>query len=328
MKYCWYRSLLSHEEQQVYDELYCGWIKGFERLTFKCSLQCVRSMPHIISAVLSDNPEIFYVSPKNVQLMYLDHKSIICTKYLYPDNERLNITKQIQKISVSIKSKYNNFSVIDRFSAIHNSIIRNIMYQQYDIKTEDHTIVGGLINHFAVCDGFSSVLKLFCDILDIPCVIVNGKATSELQIQNDNHAWNMVNINGEWIHCDITWDSLSSLDKTYSFAYSFVNDNTMSANHIWDKDRYPRSLFSSDTFFQKIVKSITINDLLYEMLQIINYGKVDYNIRFTQKLTPKEVGLLINKNINSLPPNKGKYLWKHIFVEETNTLIFSSPERI
>ena len=328
MKYCWYRSLLSQEEQQVYDELYCGWMNGSERMTCKCSLQSARSMTHIISAVLLDNPEIFYVSTENVRLMHLGNKLIICTKYSYADNECLKITKQIQKISGSIKSKYNNFSVIDRFRAIHNSIIHNIKYQQDDIKNEDHTIVGGLINHFAVCDGFSSVLKLFCDILDIPCVIVNGKATSELQIQNDNHAWNMVNINGEWIHCDITWDSLSSLDKTYSFAYSFVNDNTMSANHIWDKDRYPRSLFSSDTFFQKIVKSITINDLLYEMLQIINYGKVDYNIRFTQKLTPKEVGLLINKNINSLPPNKGKYLWKHIFVEETNTLIFSSPERI
>lgn len=88
-----------------------------------------------------------------------------------------------------------------KIKVIHDYIINTTKYDKdrSDNKVKIYhsdTAYGALIEHYAICGGYSDSMKLFLDKLEIP----NYKISSE------NHIWNLVNLNGSWYHLDLTWD--------------------------------------------------------------------------------------------------------------------------
>lgn len=64
----------------------------------------------------------------------------------------------------------------------------------------------------AVCGGYAALLKYMCDLFQIECEVVSGRARGfdrDVYMQQakliDNHAWNIVKINGTWRLLDPTW---------------------------------------------------------------------------------------------------------------------------
>ena len=51
-----------------------------------------------------------------------------------------------------------------------------------------------------VCEGYARAFKLICDKLEIPCLFVVGN------FRGENHAWNMVRLDGSWYAVDVTLD--------------------------------------------------------------------------------------------------------------------------
>ncbi len=60
-------------------------------------------------------------------------------------------------------------------------------------------------------------MKYFLDYLDIESMIVVGSANGE------NHAWNIVNIDGDYYHIDATWDDPVTDDGTDTIIYDYFN---------------------------------------------------------------------------------------------------------
>lgn len=54
----------------------------------------------------------------------------------------------------------------------------------------------------AICTGYTSTFQLLMDLLDIECVTVEGTAYNG----TEDHAWNMVRLDGDWYCVDVTWD--------------------------------------------------------------------------------------------------------------------------
>lgn len=88
----------------------------------------------------------------------------------------------------------------------------------------NHAFYGVLLKNIAVCDGFSQVVKVLCDAMDIPCVIMG----------NASHAWNMVQMeDGGWYRLDITNACRLGIDgelpntKELYFRDIFLNNNSM-----------------------------------------------------------------------------------------------------
>lgn len=56
-----------------------------------------------------------------------------------------------------------------------------------------------------VCEGYARAFKVLCDELDIPCVLVDGEATSGSG--GGAHMWNYVQMDdGKWYAVDVTWN--------------------------------------------------------------------------------------------------------------------------
>lgn len=93
---------------------------------------------------------------------------------------------------------------VEKALAVHEYFISNYSYgPTYPngklLRTEDsYTAYGIMVNKAGACEAYTQAYKYIMDKLGIPCIIVTSVAM--------DHAWNMICIDGEWYHVDVTWD--------------------------------------------------------------------------------------------------------------------------
>lgn len=91
----------------------------------------------------------------------------------------------------------------------------------------------------AICTGYTSTFQLLMDLLDIECVTVEGTAYNG----TEDHAWNMVRLDGDWYCVDVTWDdpvSSTPVSPAAAHMYFNVTSNFMRQfGHQWDEEGVP-----------------------------------------------------------------------------------------
>ena len=87
--------------------------------------------------------------------------------------------------------------------AVHDWLVDNLEYD-YTFSTNCHNVYGALIESKPVCEGYSKAFKSILDKYYIPCIVVSGYAESDGN--GGAHAWNYVQLDGEWYVVDVTWD--------------------------------------------------------------------------------------------------------------------------
>ena len=121
------------------------------------------------------------------------------------------------KIDEIISNKINdNMSDKDKIRVIHDYIIENTTYDSDFVETgidkyKSNTAYGPLINNYAICSGYSDAMALFLDRFNI----LNYK------IAIDEHVWNYVYLDGNWLHLDLTWDD-PVYRNTTSYKYFLI----------------------------------------------------------------------------------------------------------
>ena len=97
-------------------------------------------------------------------------------------------------------------SDFDKAKALHDYLVLNceydiVNYQNDTIPAASYTATGALVNHIAVCAGYARAYQALLTEAGISSYYVTGTTAS-----NGAHAWNIVQIDGEWYHVDTTWD--------------------------------------------------------------------------------------------------------------------------
>lgn len=96
---------------------------------------------------------------------------------------------------------------------------------------DDYTPYGVLRSHNAICVGNATTFKLFMDALDIPCKIIHST-------ENGEHAWNIVQLDGDWYHVDLTFDG--GVEGQPGYAYFNVPDSIKDdGSWPWDHSEIP-----------------------------------------------------------------------------------------
>jgi hypothetical protein len=88
-------------------------------------------------------------------------------------------------------------SDLEKLLSIHDYLVNNTTYSTTTANSV-YTPYGVLVNHDAVCQGYSMAFKALCDRIGITC----GYAVSTVQ----DHMWNLIEYNGKYYHLDATWD--------------------------------------------------------------------------------------------------------------------------
>ncbi|MDR2569681.1 MAG: hypothetical protein LBD23_05210 [Oscillospiraceae bacterium] len=97
-----------------------------------------------------------------------------------------------------------------------------------------HNMYGALVVQKAVCDGFSAAFQYVASHLGYRSTVINGKS-DHCSFGNVNHAWNMIEIAGNYYHLDLTWDSCHFAEHNeYSYSWFLHDDEGILADHTWD----------------------------------------------------------------------------------------------
>jgi len=99
---------------------------------------------------------------------------------------------------------------------------------------------GLLYKKKAICRGYTAAFQLFMDMLGIECITVEGITTWN----NEEHAWNMIRLDGEWYCVDVTWNDPvgGAADRPVSRKYFNVTSQFLrDHDHQWDESGVPEA---------------------------------------------------------------------------------------
>ena len=123
---------------------------------------------------------------------------------------------------------------LEKVFYVHEWLVQNIAYDREHLSDDvqdDHNLRGALLEGTAVCDGYAKTYALTLRKLGITGVLVTSK--------DIGHAWNIVELDGNWYQVDCTWDD--PVDGSDQLGYCMhkhllCTTEEMNTNHNDDGD--------------------------------------------------------------------------------------------
>lgn len=171
-----------------------------------------------------------------------------------------NSTAQQKKIKTATKDLIAEAKKLssdyDKVKYFHDEIIKMTKYSAS--SSGNQNAYGVFVNKKAACRGYANAFAYLCQAVGIECIIVDGYVAA------GDHAWNMVKVDGNWYHTDLTWDDPTNLN-TVKYTYFLLSDAQMCKDHTVDTPldipsapkSYSKSNTSSNTSTDKEDKDTT-----------------------------------------------------------------------
>ena len=243
---------IAYNYQELLNVFYTILDSGYDTFTFYCPSEYEDCISDVESISSPDNISVLttignYVNPFNnfssLKVVYDTAGEVtVEVTHLYSEEDILNINNKIDSIwKEIIKPDMSNEDII---KAYHDYIINNTRYdEKYDEELKNtgttthqaHKANGPLFEGYAICSGYTDVMAILLDRLNI----------KNFKVASDTHVWNAVYINNEWKHLDLTWDDPVSSDHTKNnLIHKFYLIDTKSLeefdidDHTFDKSIY------------------------------------------------------------------------------------------
>ncbi len=185
-------------------------------------------------ALMSDFPE-YYWMPTSYYIYFKEYRVSVAFKKSENENHyiysRFEVSDNAEEFEDSImrileKADYGS-SQFEVEEIIHEELCLRVRYAEEDEKDASvYTSYGALVNGVAVCEGYSKAFQILLKRMGIACIPVTGYS------KGVGHLWNMVNIDGNWYHIDITWNDGDAI----TYTYFNLTDKEILADHEIDAD--------------------------------------------------------------------------------------------
>ena len=130
-------------------------------------------------------------------------------------------------------------SLKDKIKIIHDYIINTTSYDKErsdnkKVNYKSDNAYGALIENYAICGGYTDAMMLFLEKFNVP----------NIKISTENHIWNYLKIDNEWLHLDLTWDDPVTNDgkEILDDSYFLINDSKLKSiekeEHNYIKEIY------------------------------------------------------------------------------------------
>ena len=248
---------LSDTQKRIYDFLYSEMVKGHYTITLPRDFP-KNSINIIVKLVLGDHPELINFDNCCVYFGRYANATSLSLQPVFSDQEfpaaQKRFDSEVQRILRQVIKP--NATPIQRVLAIHDYLVNHVVYDHDDASGRkpsilSHTAYGAIVNKKAVCEGISYAFSLLAHQAGIEATVVNGMAGGE-------HAWNMVRINSEHYHMDVTWDIRKRANpKVKAYDYFCLSDHDL-RHRNWEKALYPVCNSARYNYFQ-VTKSFAHN---------------------------------------------------------------------
>lgn len=222
----YYYSQLEKGQQRAYQLIKAGLTSLAEQ--FEVPRMDGAELSDLFYKVRLDCPEIFYAA--TYQYSYFQDSNQVRLKpaYLFEKSKIKDHQKamksRVEKLTRPVMDKGD----VEKEQYIHDFICENVKYDKLK-KQYSHEIIGPLGQGVGVCEGIAKAVKILCDALNLPCIVVISENNPEKKIKY-RHAWNIVKIQGKWYHLDATFDNTLGQGET-RYDYFNLDDKSIFRDH-------------------------------------------------------------------------------------------------
>ena len=174
--------------------------------------------------------------------------------------EEAFIEKEINRIvKTIIKPGMNDFQKV---RAVNDYIVNNTRYSEDTVKTP-HSPYALLKEGKGVCQAYAITAYRLLDKLGIENYYLTGDANNGSG--DVLHAWNLVNVDGEYYHLDTTWNDpvMSDGSDASIYDYLLISEETISKDHKMDKNNFPKAVSKKYEVFRGVTNPMDYKDDIY-----------------------------------------------------------------
>ena len=195
-------SYVPYNKEELIDIYFNVLNNGYNEFTFYCPKE-YKSCTKDVESIGNDSKLMSninnYVHPynsfKTIKTKVSSNNEITLEIQKKYSGEKINKINELVNNVIS-ELDLNNIDDLTKIERKPNYIINHTLYDKNTNNFDINSAYGSLIEGHAVCSGYADAFSIFMNIYKIP----------NIRVSSENHLWNLVYINGKWLHIDLTWD--------------------------------------------------------------------------------------------------------------------------
>ncbi len=199
---------------------------------------------------------------------YVTSMTLKLQRYERYANVDVNEMEQIKAAMISEAQAIVDLAGTDRSDwekllIAHDELVRRISYDTTLDQSNNQT-ASALIDDYSLCKGYAQSFKLVCDLMAIDCQVISGQA------DGIEHAWNLVKLEDEYYHIDVTHDDpVPDRGPTgpVDHRHFLRSDDQMSSTHQWLRENYNTASVDGAHYFRQNDLIVNDTDMLRDKLQ-------------------------------------------------------------
>ncbi len=197
----YYFSRLSSKEKQAYNNI----LAEIESMPADIEVPSLNQteLTTVFEALLYDNPYLFFLG-RSCTITKKGITSYFNAEYIMTVSEYNQKKQELTEISAEVLKSFKAKSELETELYIHDYIVTNCSYENNGAEDESNAY-GALLGKSAACEGYSKAAKVLFDMAGIDCYVISGMS-DDFNGRQESHMWNIVKINGNYYHLDLTWD--------------------------------------------------------------------------------------------------------------------------
>ncbi len=271
----YYYNFLSDDQKRIYESIANG-VKNFQSefvvrdYVADDKDKFASEVSIAIEAFINDHPEVFYLeSEYSSYILSSFDGNIGYIRLNYTEDSIESVNQKIELMSQKIDVYLEGLDGLNEYEKeleIHDRLSYSVEYSHLEeLPREYHTAEGSLLEGVGVCDSFAKALQLIYSRAGIDSIIVLGS------LDGNPHAWNMVKINNEWYHVDLT-SSHSIYEETGIVNHAYFNLDTESEKRFASLDSeelIPEAYQNTYNYYNYNELVISNDDDIYQRLSDI-----------------------------------------------------------
>ena len=222
---------LDRNDRLIYRRLY-NCIENYET-TFDLPFTDIsyQHIYRILMCINYDNPLLFQ-TPLSFNKWSGDKNDIrsISLSYDFTKDETEYYAKKVKQKSQEILKEADGAETLSEYLlSIHNSILKEASYDYSFSDPGVYEAFGVLVDGTGVCESYSRAFQYLCQCIGVDNILVVGLSGDE------PHMWNMIMLDDDWYHSDLTWDD----EDNGSIIYDFFCFNDMNLKTYGERNISP-----------------------------------------------------------------------------------------
>lgn len=283
-------STLTKDVQKIYDQMLDAILNHEKEVTLSTSDG--EYLEDIFSCIKADYGGLFWVESfrytqyqKNGQTEIMSFSPNYSMGYKKRQAIQRKIDQKAQKYLDGIAQDASDY---EKVRYIYQKLIQKV---DYNLESKNNqNIISVFLGKETVCQGYASAMQYLMEQLDIPCMIVTGTA------KGGPHAWNLVQLDGEWYYVDVTWGNSKYHDDEQNdvkyVEYDYLNITTaeMGQDHEPQmKFKLPTCTSIADNYYVQEGKyftsmdETTIEAIGKKLKQAYDKGDSNLSVKFSDR---------------------------------------------